>query len=183
MAALLSGEMSNTDKLANFIAETSEVNIDMLPPCVNASIGRFNAAGDGAIRFGLTAIKGVGEGLVDEIIKERAAEGPFKGMMDFCVRLRSPNRKMMESLVRSGSFDFSGIHRARLYQGIDLALSRAHELSKDRQGGQTSMFDLMQADHAEENSDEELPDCPCWTNLNCLQPSESLLGFTFPDIP
>ena len=177
MAALLSGEMSNTDKLANFIAETSEVNIDMLPPCVNTSIGRFNAAGDGAIRFGLTAIKGVGEGLVDEIIKERAAEGPFKGMMDFCVRLRSPNRKMMESLVRSGSFDFSGIHRARLYQGIDLALSRAHELSKDRQGGQTSMFDLMQADHAEENSDEELPDCPCWTESELLAAERELIGF------
>ena len=177
MAALLSSEMSNTDKLANFIAETSEINIEMLPPCVNASIGRFNAAGDGAIRFGLTAIKGVGEGLVEEIIQERAAEGAFTGLMDFCIRLRSPNRKMVESLVRSGSFDFCGIHRARLYQGIDLALSRAHELMKDQQGGQISMFEMMGTDNTATNSDEELPDAPAWSESELLAAERELIGF------
>ena len=76
MAALLSGEMSNTDKLANFIAETSEVNIEMLPPCVNTSIGRFNAAGDGAIRFGLTAIKGLEKGWSKRSLKSGLQKAP-----------------------------------------------------------------------------------------------------------
>ena len=102
MAALLSGEMSNSDKLANFIAETAEVDIQVLAPSVNESMGRFNAVSDRVIRFGLVAIKGVGESLVEEIIEERDANGPFKGLMDFCIRMKSPNRKMVESLVRSG---------------------------------------------------------------------------------
>ena len=71
MASLLSSEMNNTDKLSNIISDTKEMNLDVLPPCINESISRFNAVGDGAIRFGMTAIKGVGEGLAEEIVLDR----------------------------------------------------------------------------------------------------------------
>lgn len=177
MAALLSGEMANTDKLANFIAETAEVDLQMLAPSVNESIARFNAVDQGAIRFGLAAIKGVGEGLVEEIVTERDTNGPFAGLMDFCIRLNSPNRKMIESLVRSGAFDFTNIHRARLFEGIDIALSRATETTRDREAGQGSIFDLIPDQTLTQNSDEELPDCPPWSESDLLAAERELIGF------
>ena len=177
MAALLSGEMSNSDKLANFITETAEVDIQVLAPSVNESIGRFNAVSEGVIRFGLVAIKGVGEGLVDEIIEERDINGPFKGLMDFCIRMRSPNRKMVESLVRSGAFDFTNMHRARLFEGIDMALSRAAEIADDKRSGQGSIFDLLEDTALNENSDNELLDCPPWSESDLLAAERELIGF------
>ena len=128
MAALLSSEMNNTDKLSSIISDTKEMQLEVLPPCINESISRFNAVGDGTTRFGMTAIKGVGEGLADEIVIERDSKGVFKkDIIDFCVRIRSPNRKMLESLIRSGAFDFTQMNRSRLFHGIDMALSRANE--------------------------------------------------------
>ena len=83
LASLLSGEMGNSDKLTGFISEAKEVGIDVLPPSVNESIGRFNAVQDGSgIRFGMAAIKGVGEGVVEEIVKERDKNGPFAETVD-----------------------------------------------------------------------------------------------------
>ena len=177
MAALLSGEMANTDKLAHFIAETAEVDLQMLAPSVNESIARFNAVDQGAIRFGLAAIKGVGEGLVEEIVANRDANGPFTGLMDFCIRLNSPNRKMIESLVRSGAFDFTNMHRARLFEGIDIALSRATETARDKEAGQGSIFDLIPDQTLTQNSDEELPDCPPWPESDLLAAERELIGF------
>ena len=177
MAALLSGEMTNSDKLANFIAETAEIDIQVLAPSVNESIGRFNAVSEGVIRFGLVAIKGVGEGLVEEIIEERDANGPFNGLMDFCIRMKSPNRKMVESLIRSGAFDFTDMHRARLFEGIDMALSRATEIAEDKRSGQGSIFDLMEDNTLNENSDDELPDCPLWSESDLLAAERELIGF------
>jgi len=180
MAALLSGEMGNTDKLAAFIAEAKEMGIDVLPPCVNESILRFNAVPDGSgIRFGLAAIKGVGEGVAEEVVRERDGKGPFTGLMDFSARITSANKKVVESLIRSGAFDFTGIHRARLFNGIDTALGRAAELLKDRRSGQCSMFDLMDAgdDTGGAGADEELPDVKPWTESEMLAAEKELIGF------
>lgn len=182
MAALLSGEMGNSDKLTGFIAESKEVGIDVLPPCVNESIGRFNAVLDGSgIRFGMAAIKGVGEGVVDEIVHERDENGPFTGLMDFCSRISSANKKVIENLIRSGAFDFCGIHRARLFHGIDVAIGRAAEALKDKASGQVSMFDMMGGGDAEEeaggNSDEELADVTPWSESDMLAAEKELIGF------
>ena len=180
MAALLSGEMGNSDKLTGFIAESKEVGIDVLPPSVNESIGHFNAVQDGGgIRFGLAAIKGVGEGVVEEIVHDRDENGPFEGLMDFCARITSANKKVIESLIRSGAFDFCGIHRARLFNGIDIAIGRAAETLKDKAAGQCSMFDLM-GDSEEESggsSDEELPDVKPWSESDMLAAEKELIGF------
>jgi len=181
MAALLSGEMGNSDKLTGFIAEAKEMGIDVLPPCVNESIGRFNAVDDGSgIRFGMAAIKGVGEGVVEEIVRERDEHGPFEGLMDFCARITSANKKVIESLIRSGAFDFCGVHRARLFSGIDTAIGRAAEALKDKAAGQVSMFDLMETEGEEAgvgNSDDELPDVPAWSESEMLAAEKELIGF------
>jgi len=179
MAALLSGEMGNSDKLTGFISEAKEVGIDVLPPCVNESIGRFNAVPDGSgIRFGMAAIKGVGEGVVDEIVKERDENGPYEGLMDFCSRITSANKKVIESLIRSGAFDFTGVHRARLFNGIDTAIGRAAETLKDKASGQVSMFDLLGGgDDTVKSSDEELPDVKPWSESDMLAAEKELIGF------
>jgi DNA polymerase-3 subunit alpha len=180
MAALLSGEMGNSDKLTGFIAEAKEVGIEVLPPCVNESIGRFNAVPDGSgIRFGMAAIKGVGEGVVEEIVHERDESGPFLGLMDFCSRITSANKKVVESLIRSGAFDFCGIHRARLFNGIDTAIGRAAETLKDKASGQCSMFDMMGGNDTETtgSSDEELPDVKPWSESEMLAAEKELIGF------
>ncbi|VGO17297.1 DNA polymerase III subunit alpha [Pontiella desulfatans] len=181
MAALLSGEMGNSDKLTGFIAESKEMGIDVLPPSVNESIGRFNAVQDGSgIRFGMAAIKGVGEGVVEEIVRERDENGPFTGLMDFCSRITSANKKVIESLIRSGAFDFCGIHRARLFNGIDICIGRAAEALKDKAAGQVSMFDMMGGGAEEESAgstDEELPDVKPWSESDMLAAEKELIGF------
>ncbi|MCF7849868.1 MAG: DNA polymerase III subunit alpha, partial [Kiritimatiellales bacterium] len=179
MAALLSGEMGNSDKLTGFITEAKEMGIDVLPPSVNESISRFNAVPDGSgIRFGMAAIKGVGEGIVEEIVRERDENGPFAGLMDFCARISGANKKVVENLIRSGAFDFCGIHRARLFAGIETAIGRAAEVLKDKASGQCSMFDLMgSAEESGTGSDEELPDVKPWSESDMLAAEKELIGF------
>ncbi len=179
MAALLSGEMGNSDKLTGFISEAKEVGIAVLPPCVNESIARFNAVPDGSdIRFGMAAIKGVGEGVVEEIVHERDENGSFAGLMDFCSRITGTNKKVVESLIRSGAFDFTGIHRARLFNGIDIAIGRAAEALKDKASGQCSMFDMLGAEETSDSAvDEEFPDCKPWSESEMLAAEKELIGF------
>ncbi len=180
MSALLSGEMGNSDKLTGFIGEAKDMGIEVMPPCVNESISRFNAVPDGSgIRFGLAAVKGVGEGVVAEIVRERDENGPFAGLMDFCARIPGANKKVVESLIRCGAFDFTGIHRARLFNGIDTAIGRAAETQKDKQSGQCSMFDLLDTatDDRAGSSDEELPDVKPWSESDMLAAEKELIGF------
>ncbi len=179
MASLLSGEMGNSDKLTGFISEAKEMGIEVLPPSVNESISRFNAVKDGSgIRFGMAAIKGVGEGIVEEIVKERDSNGPFEGLMDFCARISGTNKKVIESLIRSGAFDHSGIHRARLFNGMETAIGRAAEALKDKASGQCSMFDMMgAAEETSTSSDEELPEVKPWSESNMLAAEKELIGF------
>ena len=179
MAALLSCEMGDSDKLAHFISEVKEMGTVILPPCVNESIGRFNAVQDGSgIRFGMTAIKGIGEGVVEEIVKERDQNGPFEGLMNFCSRVVSANKKTLENLVRSGAFDFTKIHRARLFNGIDTAVGRAAESLRDKKSGQCSMFDLMNTvDDSPADSDSEFLDVPLWGESKMLGDEKELIGF------
>jgi len=126
MAALLSCEMSNTDKLPVFLAETREMDIEIRPPSVNESIARFRPVKD-AILFGMVGIKNVGTSAVESLVAEREANGPYKGLIDFCQRIdgREVNRKTLESLIQCGAFDFSDIHRARLFNGVETALGPA----------------------------------------------------------
>ncbi len=143
MAALLTSEMGDTDKIVKYIEECRAMGIRVQPPDVNGSQVRFSVAGD-TIRFGLAAIKNVGEAAMESILKTRAEEGAFTTLDDFCVRvdLRLVNRRVIESLIKAGAFDSLGLTRAHLLTQCDLALESGQRQQRERAEGQASFFDL-----------------------------------------
>ena len=162
MAATLSAELGNSEKVAHFIAEASSMGIEVLGPDVNESREAFTpvpsskskienqkskmaAAGGGAIRFGLAGMKGVGEGAAKAIIAEREANGAFATFDDFVRRVdpRAVNKRVFEALVKTGAFDFSGASRKTLFEGIDAAMSAAAAHARDLAAGQSGFFDLL----------------------------------------
>ncbi|AKJ63630.1 DNA polymerase III subunit alpha [Kiritimatiella glycovorans] len=178
MAALMSSEMGNTDKLPGIIEEARRMGIPVLPPSVNESGVRFRAVGD-RIRFGMAAVKNVGEGIVRAVVREREERGPFEGLIDFCTRMdpHALNRKSLECLIRCGAFDFSPLDRSRLFAGIDMALHRAAELRRDRESGQTSMFSMMEGEKESEAGDDGLPEAEPWSEHAMLAEEKELIGF------
>ena len=176
MAALMSSEMTNADKLPVFIGECKKMGMEILPPHVNQSASRFRPEGK-AIRFGMTGVKNVGSAAVDAIVAEREQNGPFAGLLDFCSRLDSQlvNRRVIESLVRSGSFDCEEVHRARMFNGIGFAVSRATSAQRDNRSGQGSLFDIL--DEGPLSDEKDLPDCEPWHENELLAAEKELLGF------
>jgi DNA polymerase-3 subunit alpha len=146
MAALLTSEMGDTDKIVKYIEECRAMGIQVVPPDVNVSAVQFSVAGD-TVRFGLAAIKNVGEAAMQSILKSRSAEGPFKTLEDFCARvdLRLVNRRVVESLIKAGAFDSLGLTRAHLLTTTDAALESGQRQQRDRAEGQGSFFELMPA--------------------------------------
>jgi DNA polymerase III subunit alpha len=144
MAALLSNELDNTDKIALFVAEAKAMGISVLAPDVNQSGSTFTV-GDNSIRFGLSAIKNVGDAAVQLIIAAREKDGPFRDLHDLCSRVesRGMNKKLVESLVKSGACDEFGSNRAELLTQIDGALAQASAKARDRDAGQGSLLDLL----------------------------------------
>jgi len=176
MSALLSSEIGNFDKLPVFIAEAGEMGMKILPPDVNSSSVRFMPS-DQAIRFGLAGIKNVGEGSAEAIVEEQNRNGPYTCLMNFCSRVDGQivNKKVIESLVRCGAFDSLNIHRARLFNGIDFAMTRAAHAMHDRKSGQRNLFDLLDKGQAETLS-EDIPDCEPWHESKLLSGEKELLG-------
>jgi DNA polymerase-3 subunit alpha len=144
MAALLSNELDNTDKISLFVAEAKAMGIAILPPSVNESVSVFSVK-DRTIRFGLSAIKNVGQAAVELIIKARDQGGPFADLHDLCSRVESRafNKKLLESLVKSGACDDFGPNRAELLTHIDSALAQASAKARDRDAGQGNLLDLL----------------------------------------
>ena len=176
MAALLSSEIGNFEKIPVFAVEADEMGLQIKPPDVNESGVRFTP-GDNAIRFGLAGVKNVGEGAAEAVVCERDKNGPFTSMVDFCSRVDSQlaNKKVLESLVRCGAMDAFGTHRARLFNGVDFAMARASEALSDRMSGQGSLFDLM-AGGSKSAAQEELPPCEPWHEGELLAGERELLG-------
>ncbi|HMP90735.1 MAG TPA: DNA polymerase III subunit alpha [Kiritimatiellia bacterium] len=177
MAASLSYEIGNPDRMKLFIAECQALGIELLPPSVNESGVLFTPIKN-AIRFGMAGIKNVGHAATELIVKEREANGPFKGLHDFCARLDSQalNKKTLESLVRAGAFDFTGMPRSRLFAGIEGALSRAASEQRDRAVGQFSLFGDANPISDGKTSDE-LPKAEPWPQNVELAAEKELLGF------
>src|SRR5262249_29838721 len=144
MAALLTSEMTNTDKVVVHVEECRAMGIEVLPPDANVSGFRFGVTG-GTIRFGLGAVKNVGEKAIESIVTAREREGPFVSLADFCRRvdLQLVNRRVIESLVKAGAFDSLGQSRAHLLAGVDGALDAGQRHQRERDQGQASIFDLM----------------------------------------
>jgi DNA polymerase-3 subunit alpha len=144
-AALLGTEINNKDKITAYIQEAKEFDIEILPPDVNESLWLFNVIGKTRIRFGLGAIKGVGEGAVEEIVRERNENGPFSGFVNFCERinLKSVNKRVMESLIKVGAFDAcEKYNRKTLLDSMEFIVAFAEKKQEEKLMGQTSLFDM-----------------------------------------
>lgn len=142
MAALMTSDYDNIDRLAIEISECQHMGIEVLPPDVNESFVEFAVVpGKSAIRFGMNAIKNVGTGAVEEIISAREAGGPFKSLEDFLarVKLRLVNRKTLESLIKTGALDRFG-DRGLYANNLDAIMAVASKLQKDQLSGQTGLF-------------------------------------------
>ena len=152
MSAVLSNEINNTDKISVFVAECKRMGVEILPPDVNHSQLKFAPeSGDASrrqIRFGLAAVKNVGGAAMQLAIDERGEEGAFASLDDFAKRLdtKSVNKKILESLIRCGAFDFDGEDRARMIARIDQVTAAAASAQKDRASGQVSLFGDMEVD-------------------------------------
>ncbi|TNF27125.1 MAG: DNA polymerase III subunit alpha [Deltaproteobacteria bacterium] len=145
MAALLTSDGDNTDKVVRLIAETRSMGITVLPPSVNHSDNDFTT-GANAIRFGLGAVKGVGGGAVEAILQARDEDGTFPDLYDFCERvdLRRVNRRVLEALVKCGAFDEFGDPRMSLWTDLDRAIERGQTVQRDRAAGQFSLFGALE---------------------------------------
>ncbi len=188
MAAVLTCDKENSDNLVKYIAATREMGIKVSRPSVNESDTNFSVVQreEGKIiRFGLSAVRNVGEGAVEEIVKGREGR-PFTGLFDFCERVdaKRVNRRVLEALIKSGAFDSlswkRGISRARLVAALDGAHDRAAAAQKDRERGQTNLFDLMDSTAgmtAEEEDAEKYPDVPEWEPKVMLNHERENLGF------
>ena len=178
MCAQISSEIGNFDKLPGFVAEAEAIGLEVLPPDVNASNSRFTPDYNGkAIRYGLAGIKGVGEYAAIAIVQNRKEKGPYKGFMDFCMRLapQHVNKRVLENLIKSGAMDcFKEHHRAKLFENIEDALRLAASRAKDVSENQMDMFSLLGAD--DDASDKDLMDVPPWPMAQCFKDERELTG-------
>jgi DNA polymerase-3 subunit alpha len=177
MAALLTSEVNNTDAVMRHIGECREHDLKVLPPDINLSEREFTVKEE-AIRFGMAAVKNVGEGAVEAILAARAQGEPFSGLHDLCERVdpRKVNKRVLESLVKCGAFDSTGAHRAQLMAVLDEALEQGQKLSRDREGGQTNMFAVFGTQGPRDNP-HQLPDLPPWRETDLLVYEKEALGF------
>ena len=167
MAAVLSSELGNAEKLAFFLKECREMGIEVKPPDVNTSGLQFSVDGT-TIRFGLAAVKGVGSAAAENILEARK-RGRFDDLLGFCERLAASkvNRRVLESLCKAGAFDCFGLRRAQVFAMIDDAMATAQGTAADKAAGQGSLFSLELA----------VPDVPEWPESELLAFEKELLGF------
>lgn len=147
MAAILSSELGNADKVSHFVDECSQMNISVLGPNINESRQNFTpVSNSGSIRFGLAAIKGCGDAATNKILLERDKNGPFKDFIDFVNRmdLRTCNKRVMECLINTGAFDAFNHDRLHLIASLESIMSTAASMQKDRDAGQGSLFDIFE---------------------------------------
>jgi len=178
MAAVLSSDMDNTDKVVTFIEECRKMGLAVEPPDVNRSQYRFTVDGDASIVYGLGAIKGVGEAAIEGIIEARASKGPFRDLFDFCQRidLKKANRRVLESLIRAGALDHLGSNRATLMIQLPLALKVAEKQEQDRSAGMSDLFGDPVAEEATPALGVVPEDSEEWDDQLRLQGEKDTLG-------
>jgi DNA polymerase-3 subunit alpha len=176
MSALLTSERANTEKMVQYIGECREMEIPVLPPDVNQSDIFFTVVAD-SIRFGLAAIRNVGEGAVAAVLRARR-DGPFRSLFDFCERvdMKAVNRRVVESFIKSGSFDSLDPRRASLTGAIDRAMEAGQKRQRDLQQGQSSLF-AAQGATEEASAAERIASLPEWGEGERLAFEKESLGF------
>jgi DNA polymerase-3 subunit alpha len=180
MAALLMEDMQNSDKVIKNITECKEMGIEVLPPDVNESGTSFSVVREG-IRFGLAAIKNVGGKAAEEIIRERDDAGNFSSIFDFCQRvdLHKVNKRVIESLVKAGAFDSTGVSRAKMAAAMEDAVETGQRVMRDKQQGQLSLFDVVggETSNSDPAASYSYPDIDEWDDRLKLANEREALGF------
>ena len=186
MAALLTYEMGDTDKIVEYIGECREMGIEVMAPDINESDVDFTPSyketgqgSKGVIRFGLVAVKGVGERAVEHIIEAREKIGRFKSLFHFCenVDSRAVNKQVLEALIKAGAFDRLGGNRHQMMVALEKAMEIGAGLQSDKVSGQMSLFGqgAAEVDYAEDY--RRLPDLAPWPELQMLAYEKEVLGF------
>jgi len=178
MAAVMSCEMAHTDSVVVMREECGRMGLAVLPPDINRSRNRFKVEGAEAVRYGLGAIKGVGQGAIDNIVAERDANGPFRDLFDFCRRIdtRKANKRVLEALIMSGAMDVLGLNRASMLSTLPKALQIAEVAAQSADSGQEDMFGMGGGSRSE-------PACveadlvPEWSLREKLAREKETLGF------
>jgi len=204
MAALLTYEMDNTDKVVDYIAECRKMGIEVLAPDINESGVDFTPLykkrsspsvedekqdtqyairntqyEKGVIRFGLAAVKGVGEKAVEQIIAAREKTDRFQSLFHFCENadLRAVNKQVLEALIKAGAFDRVGGNRAQMMAGLEKAMQIGSELQADKQKGQMNFFGQMTEETDYSLDAQRLPNVPPWPEPQMLAYEKQVLGF------
>ncbi|QLB16716.1 DNA polymerase III subunit alpha [Mannheimia varigena] len=176
MAAVMTSEMDNTDKIVGFYDECINMGLTVVPPDVNSGKHRFSVNEKGEIVYGLGAIKGVGEGPIEAILEARNKDGRFKDLFDLTARvdLRKINRRTFESLIMSGAFDKLGPHRAALMKNLEDALKASDQHSKMEELGQSDMFGVLT--ETPEEVQNAYANTPKWSEQTILDGERATLG-------
>ncbi|MDT0582743.1 DNA polymerase III subunit alpha [Alteromonas sp. W409] len=176
MAAVMSADMDNTDKIVTLVDECGRMGLDILPPDLNAGQYKFTVNAEGQIVYGIGAIKGVGEGPVEAIIEAREQQGQFKDLFDFCAKVdvKRVNKRVLEKLVLSGAMDNLGPHRAALMASIKDALDAASQHAKAELAGQADLFGVqIESDEDVSNAFANVPE---WSEKVWLDGEKETLG-------
>jgi DNA polymerase-3 subunit alpha len=173
MAASLTCEVQNPDKIVRFIAECREMGIGILPPDINESDKKFTVVGD-KIRFGLAGVKNVGDAAIDVILEERKTGGSFRSLQDFCARIdsRKVNRRVVESLIKCGVFDFSKIHRSQMLAVLEEILERSQTTQRIKGESQLSMWAA-----APKEQEERYPEMDEFSEKQLVAFEKEMIGF------
>ncbi len=188
MAALLTYDGDNTEKVVDYISECKKMGIEILAPDINESMVDFTplykdaeskAEKKGIIRFGLAAVKGIGEKAVEQIIKARQQAGKFKTLHHFCenVDMRAANKQVVEALIKAGAFDRLGGNRAQMMAGLESAMQVGSSLQADKVNGQMNFFDRMTTEEQKESESNGLPNVDPWPEQQMLAFEKQVLGF------
>ncbi|MDP2981393.1 MAG: DNA polymerase III subunit alpha, partial [Candidatus Omnitrophota bacterium] len=172
MTALLTSEKDNTDKIVEYIDEAERMGIKILPPDVNESYANFTMISKNEIRFGLSAVKNVGEGSIESIIEARKKYGRFNNLYEFCERTdsRLVNKKVLESLIKCGAFDSAGLKRSQLMAMLGDVMDSAGAANKESATGQMTLF--KEASHP-----RQAPDMKEWPESQLLNFEKDMIGF------
>ena len=178
MTALLTSERDNTDKIVEYVNEAENMGLNVLPPDINESQALFKVIDQKTIRFGLLAIKNVGSGAAESIIKARK-DGKFNSLENLCqhIDLRLANRKVLESLIKCGAMDSFKMPRAQMFAALDIILESASRSQKEKAKGQLSFFDQGHSENGFKNSGNSIPYVKEWPEPQLLGFEKDMLGF------
>ncbi|KQB01870.1 DNA polymerase III subunit alpha [Vibrio metoecus] len=176
MAAVMTADMDNTEKVVGLVDECKNMGLTVLPPDINSGLYRFNVDDNGAIVYGIGAIKGVGEGPIEAILEARNKEGYFKDLFDFCARidLKKVNKRVIEKLILAGALDRLGPHRAAMMASVDDAVRAASQHHQAEAFGQADMFGVLT--DAPEEVEQKYTQVPEWPEKVRLEGERETLG-------